>query len=107
VADPSRSQFLRIGRKPQIRIDLSGGQQPLRFHGGVENPVHVLPRVQADVRQHARQERVLARVEIEHGYRLALQIADGPDPVRSEQLKAPDVSTGENDDRIAGLQPQH
>src|SRR4029453_8208566 len=65
----------------------------------MRNPGDVPARIQADVGRHAGKKSVWGSIYPAHADRLPLQVADRPDPVGAEQLKAADVDPSQDHDR--------
>src|SRR5215471_5360992 len=74
VADVAGAQLLRLGRKPEKRIDLSVGEKLHRPGRGARHPMNVLGRIEPDMGGHDAQENVLARIEIQHTDVLSLEV---------------------------------
>jgi hypothetical protein len=105
VADLLRPQLLGDGRKTEKRVDLPFRQQLDGLGDRVRHEVDILMGVQAHVGRHAGEEDVLGAPQLDHRHGLALEVSDRADTVGPEQLEATDVDAGENDERIAGIDP--
>ena len=76
MAGVPRPQFLRLGRKPEERIDLSFREKRQRVDSRASDPVDVLHRVESDLRRHQGQEILRAQLEADA---LALQLRNPVD----------------------------
>ena len=101
VTDPLRPELLRVGRKREKAVDLAVREQPLRLRRGHRGPRDVFARIEADVRHHARDERIGRSSNGVHGDRLALQVANRADALGAEQLETPRLNAGQHDDGLA------
>jgi hypothetical protein len=72
----------------------------------MRDDVEIFAGVEAHIRQHGGEKDVPAGIQRGHGDGLALQIADGADLVRPEQLEAADVESREDDEGVPCFQAE-
>src|SRR5439155_8208806 len=101
VSDLPRAEVLRIGREAEERVDLPLGQELLRLRGRIRRPGNVLAGIEADLRGDARGADVLGGPKRADGDGRALEVADRPHPVSSDQLEAADMYAGQDHDGYA------
>src|SRR5437762_13039340 len=83
MADLARVQFLHLGWKRQIRVELTLGEQLQRFEGGVVDQGDVLFRVEPDIGcDHREQPSGIPEL----AYVLPFQVGDAADAAMGEQL---------------------
>ena len=104
VADLAGAQFLRLGRKTEKCIDLSGEEEILGHDGGIIDPMNIFGGIKAEISGHNRyQFRDQTSGSNAHGS--VFQVSEAADLFAREQLEAPDVHAREDCDRQAGIQP--
>jgi len=100
-----QAQLLGLLREAEKGIGLARDEQ---VHGVVHalasDPRHLVLRVDAHVRQHARDQDMVPIPDILDGHRLAFEVADRTHLLLAEQLVAASVHAGQQDDRFAGVQ---
>src|SRR6516162_11097869 len=103
AADLTGTQFLRLGRKAEERIDLSVGKKLHWGRTGARDPVDILGRIEADMGGHRRDECVLVDTSALYADLLALQIPNGADAFIGKQFEAADMHAGKHRDGFAGI----
>jgi hypothetical protein len=104
VPDLARQQFLGFRRKAHEGIEFPIREEPHRVTHGRVGPDDVLAGIETDIRHDARDEGVAS--DAGDGHRLALEVADGTNPLRGQELVAARVKPGEQDGGAAGVKAQ-
>jgi len=91
---------LWFGREPEERVDRALLQSPHRLDGRQGDPGDVPTWIETHVCRHAGKEDVGRSTQLRDGHGLALEVTDGSDLVRAEQLETADVAPCEDHDRI-------
>jgi hypothetical protein len=73
----------------------------------LNDPLDVLPRIEADVGHHHRGEDVVRVAKFGHGDLATPQIADSTDALAAEEFVAADVHSPQEHDRLAGVDQQN
>ena len=88
------------GGKPRKASIFPSARSCIDSAGGMRHPVMSLRGSRPTYASHAGDEDVLDRRRCWHGDRLALEVADGSDAVRAEQLEASDVDARRGSRRV-------
>src|SRR5215470_12150939 len=102
MADPLGAELLGRGRKGQVRVNPSLGEQLDGLGRWIEYRVHILPGMEPDV-THKGVEKDEGRDRIGHRHRAPLQVTDGLDMLGPNQLEAADVASRQEYDRRAAI----
>jgi len=101
------AQLLRVRGKPEICVHFPIGEEAHAFGRGVRDEVDVPAWVQSYIRHHAGDVDLLRRSEYGDRNRLPFEIPDRANPGCPEQLEAAGVDTGQECDRISGVDLNH
>src|SRR5262249_39950343 len=107
VPNAPGAELLRDWGKAQVAVDLRLREQLLDLLRWHRNPRNVAVGVEAHIRRHTREKHVLRAAQLGYGHGLPFEVGDRADTVGADQFEAADVRSGKNDDRIAGIDPQH
>src|SRR5262249_7177403 len=93
--DLSRPQLLWLGWETEKCVDRSLTEKPGRLREWMGDPRDIRTRIDSYIRQYAGGEHVLRLSSTGNGDGLALEIANGPYALGSEQLEATGMNTGQ------------